>query len=273
MAGNGSLNDAMITQFLLIAVIILASVGAVLLRPRMRRDASTVANLRATLDLLAQDMRLMTQMGGAVQVESRLGAGRVFRFDIRLRARRASDLGRSGQSAAEPAEKRAAPDIATPRHILVAEDNTTNRLVVTRMLERQGHSVVAVENGHEAVALVQRENVDLVLMDVMMPELDGLSATAQIRALPGSQSRLPIRRWIPSSPAAPKRLASCSSWWSSVRPWRKGSTRCAHGGAQRRGRSVRGVVHAVGPADRSRITRASAVAAAAAAAAVSMAAA
>jgi hypothetical protein len=262
MAGNGSLNDAMITQFLLIAMIMLASVGAVLLRTRMRRDASTVANLRATLDLLAQDMRLMTQMGGAVQVESRLGAGSVFRFDIRLRARRASDLGRSGQSAAEPAKKRAAPDIAAPRHILVAEDNTTNRLVVTRMLERQGHSVVA---------LVQRENVDLVLMDVMMPELDGLSATAQIRALPGSQSRLPIRRWIPSSPAAPKRLASCSSWWSSVRPWRKGSTRCAHGGAQRRGRSVRGVVHAVSPADRSRITRASAVAAAAAA--VSMAAA
>ena len=76
--------------------------------------------------------------------------------------------------------------------MLVAEDNATNRLVVTRMLERLGHRVDAVENGRDAVEAVASGRSDLVLMDVMMPEMDGLTATAAIRALPGDVARTPI---------------------------------------------------------------------------------
>ena len=76
--------------------------------------------------------------------------------------------------------------------VLVAEDNPTNRLVITRMLERLGHTVTAVENGREAVEAVQRGRYDFVLMDVMMPELDGLGATAEIRALGGEVGDIPI---------------------------------------------------------------------------------
>jgi CheY-like chemotaxis protein len=67
------------------------------------------------------------------------------------------------------------------RRILVAEDNPVNQIVAARLLERRGHRVTVVANGREAVAAVERERFDLVLMDVQMPEMDGFEATAKIR--------------------------------------------------------------------------------------------
>jgi len=65
--------------------------------------------------------------------------------------------------------------------VLLAEDNAVNRTLAKKLLEKQGHSVIVAENGREVLALLERESVDLVLMDVQMPELDGLEATAAIR--------------------------------------------------------------------------------------------
>ena len=65
--------------------------------------------------------------------------------------------------------------------ILVAEDNAVNLRLVVRLLEKQGHTAVSAANGAEAVALHERERFDLILMDVHMPELDGLAATRAIR--------------------------------------------------------------------------------------------
>jgi len=68
-----------------------------------------------------------------------------------------------------------------PLHILLAEDSPVNQKVAVSMLERRGHRVVVAANGVEAVAAARSQTFDLVLMDVQMPEMDGLAATAAIR--------------------------------------------------------------------------------------------
>ncbi len=70
---------------------------------------------------------------------------------------------------------------ATRLSILVAEDSPVNQLLVTRLLERMGHRVTQARNGNEALTLLERGRFDLVLMDIQMPELDGLAAAETIR--------------------------------------------------------------------------------------------
>ncbi len=77
--------------------------------------------------------------------------------------------------------------------VLLAEDSRVNQTLVVRLLERIGHGVVVAADGREAVAAWEREPFDLVLMDVQMPEMDGIQATAAIRAAEsGSGRRIPI---------------------------------------------------------------------------------
>ena len=132
---------------------------------------------------LAICRRLAQAMGGEVGVTSRLGHGSTFWFTIAL------------TEATEPAPQDHVfqPDPAQPPlDILVAEDVATNRMIIEAMLRKAGHRVTLVENGADAVAAVADGAFDLVLMDVEMPTMDGLTATQAIRALAGERNRLPV---------------------------------------------------------------------------------
>jgi signal transduction histidine kinase/CheY-like chemotaxis protein len=94
--------------------------------------------------------------------------------------------------AARP-EQAVGPSGGEQRHILLAEDNAVNQRLAVRLLEKRGHTVVAVCNGREALAALQHERFDLVLMDVQMPEMDGFEATSAIREQErGTGAHLPI---------------------------------------------------------------------------------
>ena len=83
---------------------------------------------------------------------------------------------------------------ARRRNILLAEDNLINQKMAISLLQKMGHSVTVVQNGRQAVEKSEAEQFDLILMDVQMPEMDGLEATTAIRAREVSRGgqRVPI---------------------------------------------------------------------------------
>jgi PAS domain S-box-containing protein len=93
-----------------------------------------------------------------------------------------------------PAEPQASQDsLSRPLRVLLAEDNAVNQKLAVRLLERRGHAVVIAADGREALAAVEKERFDLVLMDLQMPEMNGFEATAAIRRREESTDRrIPI---------------------------------------------------------------------------------
>ncbi len=102
-------------------------------------------------------------------------------------------LGPDDPARRAPAPRPRAHPEQAPLHILLAEDNAVNQMLAVRLLEKWGHKVSVANTGQEAVAALEHATFDLVLMDVQMPEMDGLAATAAIRAKEGGTRRhLPI---------------------------------------------------------------------------------
>lgn len=157
-----------------------------LFRPYAQADSTMTRKYGGTGLGLAISKQLVRLMGGEIGVRSEAGKGSTFWFTLPLAFAENPLVGRMDEL----------PAVAPPAihgHILLVEDNPVNAKITTRLLEKFGHSVLTAANGAQACAAFTRDTYDLILMDVMMPEMDGLEATAEIRTLERSGGyRTPI---------------------------------------------------------------------------------
>lgn len=121
---------------------------------------------------LAISRRLVSMMGGRLDVESVVGLGSTFHFTVPLQA-----------TEERPHEAEFLAEAATAIDILLAEDNPMNCKVIEAALADTGHHLTIARDGREAVSCFVSASFDLVLMDMQMPEMDGLQATTIIRSL------------------------------------------------------------------------------------------
>lgn len=144
---------------------------------------------------LAICKQLTELMGGTIGAESTPGEGSEFCFDIPLRPATAA-LKRPAAAPEKPALQSAPEqedqDAEQGLNVLIAEDHPVNQNLMLAIFKRLGHRVTIVENGAEAVRAARDGGFDLILMDIQMPQMDGVMATKIIRSLDSAVSTVPI---------------------------------------------------------------------------------
>ncbi len=144
-----------------------------LFQPFTQVDSSLTRRHGGTGLGLAISKELVHLMGGDIRLESQEGQGSTFTFTIPLRPAETTDE--------QPQLAKTAVEGKRTRRILLAEDDPMVRDLVKLLLEQQGAEVLIAANGRQTVEKWQTEKVDLILMDLQMPEMDGLEATRLIR--------------------------------------------------------------------------------------------
>lgn len=122
--------------------------------------------------------RIVQELGGRIGEETHPGAGHTVVFELAL-----------PRAAAPPEERRAT---ARPAHVLVVDDNATNRMVAQALCEMFDCTCEAAGDGLEALDAAREGRFDLILMDIKMPRMDGVTAARAIRELPGQAGDVPI---------------------------------------------------------------------------------
>lgn len=158
-------------------------------------DASISRQFGGTGLGLAISKKLAEGLGGTIGVESTPGTGSRFWFEVPVTVASADQVSSVAKGIEEAQVEEALGVISSlgrPLRVLVAEDNATNQLVVRSVLAKFNIVPHMAGNGLEAIEAVKRATFDVILMDVHMPEMDGLQATRAIRAMPSACARTPI---------------------------------------------------------------------------------